>query len=384
MVHIQAKNDNQSVLAMMSDTCRFAIINDEYKELQPYLENIQRQKRIKTIYLSDRSNVIVASSEPGTLGRPLPELEDYGHNYWLRQQLLNKAGLVGTLAVEFSNELLFKAYKEGRTRAINSALLFMIFIVAVTILLVYFVTRRLSRLVDAVNAVAQGNFDIRIDSSGSDEISMLCKKFNSMTHQLKLSLEERKQAEEAFKRIFELSLDMVCIADIKGSFRKINPAWNTILGYQEIELLEKPLLDFIHPEDQARTLEVIKEKLGKGEPVFNFENRYRCKDGTYKWLEWISRPILDEGVTYAIARDVSKRKQAEEEKEVLIAELNRALDEVKTLRGIIPICSYCKKIRDDEGAWDIIEAYICSHSEAQFSHSVCPDCYQKFKDSDLD
>ncbi len=57
--------------------------------------------------------------------------------------------------------------------------------------------------------------------------------------------------------------------------------------------------------------------------------------------------------------------------------LQKALDEIKTLRGIIPICSYCKKIRDDQGAWDIIEAYICNHSEAQFSHGVCPECYKK-------
>ncbi len=58
-------------------------------------------------------------------------------------------------------------------------------------------------------------------------------------------------------------------------------------------------------------------------------------------------------------------------------ELQDALKEIKTLHGIIPICSYCKKIRDDKGAWDIIEAYICDHSDAQFSHGVCPDCYKK-------
>jgi len=62
---------------------------------------------------------------------------------------------------------------------------------------------------------------------------------------------------------------------------------------------------------------------------------------------------------------------------VAINTLRTALDEVKTLRGIIPICSYCKKIRDDKGAWDIVEAYICDHSDAQFSHGICPDCYKK-------
>jgi len=143
---------------------------------------------------------------------------------------------------------------------------------------------------------------------------------------------ERKKAETSFKRIFDLSIDMVCIADINGYFRKVNPAWSKILGYQENELLEKPFLDFVHPDDKGTTLKMIKEKLSKGEAVFNFENRYRGKDGTYKWLEWLSHPILEEGVTYAIAHDVSKRKMAEEEKEKLIAKLNIALREVKTLR----------------------------------------------------
>ncbi len=74
---------------------------------------------------------------------------------------------------------------------------------------------------------------------------------------------------------------------------------------------------------------------------------------------------------------ISIRQRAEEEKNTLITELHAALAEVKTLKGIIPICSYCKKIRDDEGVWSQLEAYIYSHSSAEFSHGLCPDCYQK-------
>lgn len=78
-----------------------------------------------------------------------------------------------------------------------------------------------------------------------------------------------------------------------------------------------------------------------------------------------------------LSKEISTRKQAESELKRSVQELNKAFDEIKTLRGIIPICSYCKKIRDDKGAWDILEAYICNHSEAQFSHGVCPECYKK-------
>jgi hypothetical protein len=73
-------------------------------------------------------------------------------------------------------------------------------------------------------------------------------------------------------------------------------------------------------------------------------------------------------------RDVTKRVQAEKEREELIADLEEALASIKTLRGLIPICVSCKKIRDDEGYWNQVEVYIAQHSEAEFTHGICPDC----------
>jgi len=78
-----------------------------------------------------------------------------------------------------------------------------------------------------------------------------------------------------------------------------------------------------------------------------------------------------------IARDISQRRQAEEERDRFIRELQDALAEIKTLRGIIPICSSCKKIRDDEGYWEQVEVYVRDRSEAEFSHSICPECAKK-------
>jgi len=75
--------------------------------------------------------------------------------------------------------------------------------------------------------------------------------------------------------------------------------------------------------------------------------------------------------------DITDRKQAEEERERLITELQSAIEHIKTLRGIIPICASCKKIRDDKGYWQQVEAYVSRHTEAQFSHGVCPDCMKK-------
>jgi glucose-6-phosphate 1-dehydrogenase len=86
-------------------------------------------------------------------------------------------------------------------------------------------------------------------------------------------------------------------------------------------------------------------------------------------------------VIYGVARDITPRKQAEEERERLLEELQTALAEVKTLRAFLPMCSYCKRIRDDEDYWHSVEAYISKHTNTQFSHGICPACLaQHFDD----
>ncbi len=124
-------------------------------------------------------------------------------------------------------------------------------------------------------------------------------------------LTARRKAEEDLQNIFNLSLDMVCIADINTStFVRVNPAFTRVLGYDEAELLGRPFLDFIHPDDVERTAAVVRESLRAGESVLNFEDRYRCKDGSYRWLSWTSQPKPEQGLTYSVARDITRQKQA--------------------------------------------------------------------------
>lgn len=129
---------------------------------------------------------------------------------------------------------------------------------------------------------------------------------------LSLHLSQSGGAEEDFAAIFSMALDMICIADIHtAAFLKVNPAFTEILGYSESELLEKPFYDFIHPDDIASTNTVVEQKLRMGNKVIDFENRYRCKDGSYRWLSWVSHPIPEKGKTYAIARDITEMKKTE-------------------------------------------------------------------------
>ncbi len=122
--------------------------------------------------------------------------------------------------------------------------------------------------------------------------------------------------QEAFRRelenIFQMSSDLICVADLASfTFKHINPSFSTVLGYPEHELLDKPFLDFVHPDDRESTIAVVEEKLSRGEKVISFTNRYRCADGSYRWLDWISHPIAEEGMTYAIARDITARRRTE-------------------------------------------------------------------------
>lgn len=107
-----------------------------------------------------------------------------------------------------------------------------------------------------------------------------------------------------------MSLDLLCIAS--GShFIKINPAWQSVLGYSEEDLLGKPFLSFIHPDDVESTLQEV-DRLNRGEKTINFENRYRCKDGSYKWLSWYTSPDPNSGLLYAVAHDISPQKELNE------------------------------------------------------------------------
>lgn len=128
---------------------------------------------------------------------------------------------------------------------------------------------------------------------------------------LRTVVSERKRAEEDLSRYFTVSLDLMCIAGFDGYFKRLNPAWEKTLGFTQVELLARPCLDFVHPEDRAAT-QAEAEKVHAGKTVISFENRYRCKDGSYRRLLWKAVPVTDQQLVYAAARDITERKQAEE------------------------------------------------------------------------
>ncbi len=160
--------------------------------------------------------------------------------------------------------------------------------------------------------VAKGEPEVRAPAFAG-EPGVLAENFNMMlanidenTHKLYNEMEEHKRAEEELTRFFNLVPDMVCVATTDGRFLKVNPIWHDVLGYTEQELLSIPFLDLIHPDDREATLKEM-AKLSSGELTMHFTNRYLCKDGSYKWLEWASAPSADRSVLFAAARDITER-----------------------------------------------------------------------------
>jgi eukaryotic-like serine/threonine-protein kinase len=122
---------------------------------------------------------------------------------------------------------------------------------------------------------------------------------------------QRRQAEEERDRFFNLSLDMLCVAGFDSYFKRVNSAFERALGFTIEEMRSEPFLNFVHPDDRAATLAEF-ERLMAGANTIFFENRYRCKDGSYRWMQWTSTPDFDQQVIYAAARDITESKQIQE------------------------------------------------------------------------
>ena len=140
---------------------------------------------------------------------------------------------------------------------------------------------------------------------------------------------------ETGNRFIDLSVDMFCIAGFDGFFKSLNPSWQTVLGFTTEELMAKPYLEFIHPEDRPATVaEDI--RLQNREVTFAFENRYLCKDGSYKWMLWNAVSVPEQNIIYAVARDITERKKVQRQIEQQNRELalrNREVERATTLKS---------------------------------------------------
>ncbi len=167
--------------------------------------------------------------------------------------------------------------------------------------------------------------------SGGDELGLLEQALESAASTL-------RRHEEESDRFFTLSLDLLCILDLNGGFKRANPAFTRTLGYYEADLLAGNVFDFVHPEDRAATAAQF-EGLTNGIPITYFENRFRSADGSYKWLAWTSAPFLAEGLAYAVARDRTRQRSDEQAARQSMARLTCVLESITDAFFAVD-CSY--------------------------------------------
>jgi len=190
-----------------------------------------------------------------------------------------------------------------------------------------------------------------------------------------------RESEERFRGIFEDGPLGMIILKPGDRIVNANKAFCDMVGFTGPVLEGNSFLDIIHPEDQQRAGELLRQ-LVRGElPLFQFEYRITKKDGDHLWANSVTTALHNEHGTLihalSMIQDITGRKMAEQKQEMLIQELQDAMAKIKLLRGLLPMCAWCKKIRDDNGYWKKVETYIEEHSDAHFTHGICPDCLKE-------
>ena len=171
-----------------------------------------------------------------------------------------------------------------------------------------------------------------------------------------------------------------------GGLLFMNPEAERVLGWSQAELTNKNIHDVFHNRKPDGTILSAAEcpilgVISTGAKFISTEEVFTRKDGEMFPVAVSSSPLLEEDKiigSVTAFRDISEIKKSERERSELIAELQLALEKVKLLSGLLPICASCKKIRDDKGYWNQIESYIREHSEAQFTHGICPECAKEY------
>jgi PAS domain S-box-containing protein len=199
----------------------------------------------------------------------------------------------------------------------------------------------------------------------------------------KVAEELVRESEAKFRAVFDSAGIGIAISALDGSLLECNPALERMLGYERGELQGQSLGRIAHPDDLALQRDHVRRVLaGAQTKGFSTERRYVRKDRRIVWGRITATLVRDTKGNpqygLGLVEDITERKASEQERERLLSKVQEAMANVKTLSGFVPICSSCKKIRDDRGFWIQIEQYLAYHTGVQFSHGICPDCLKQF------
>lgn len=229
-------------------------------------------------------------------------LTDYrGEEVWAAARLLPELGWA--VVVKFDAEEEREAILGFREQLIAVGFSLSAFAILFGVLLGLRFAKPIQDLAEVANRIRMGELGARTEVDREDELGLLALTFNEMAEEL----EDQVGLLREYEQFFDLSPDMLCIAGTDGYFKRVNPAFERILGWPKEELLGRPFVEFVHPDDVART-ERETERLSQGVPTVSFENRYRLPDGAYTWLRWTCHPDPETGRLYAVARPVAGKE----------------------------------------------------------------------------
>ncbi|MFH1035459.1 MAG: MASE3 domain-containing protein [Pseudomonadota bacterium] len=200
--------------------------------------------------------------------------------------------------------------------------------------------------------------------------------YDLLFRELKRGEQELRQSEQTARTLLNAPRDAALLLDLEGFTVAANQAAAREMGASPEELRGRLVWEYL-PAEVADTRRALLQQAVRTGQMARLQDQHGGR-----WLDIAVYPLLDEqGVVWRLAvfsRDITERKLRDQERERLLAQLQKALAEVKTLSGLLPICAHCKRIRDDKGEWERIENYISRRSQAEFTHAICPDCAQRF------
>jgi len=196
---------------------------------------------------------------------------------------------------------------------------------------------------------------------------------------IKKAEQQIRTQKQYFEALFNSAVDGIISLDLEDCIVDVNPQFEKLFGYKISEIKGRNIDDVIVRKGDFKEANEVTHLIQRGGIAVSEGKRLR-KDGSLIDVSIGGAPIVVGGKqigVLAVYRDITDRKKAEGERERIIQDLQDALNRVKTLSGLIPICANCKKIRDDQGYWSDVELYISKHSEAEFSHGLCSECMEK-------
>jgi PAS domain S-box-containing protein len=255
----------------------------------------------------------------------------------------------------------------------------------VAALFVSSVTKPIHLLAVAAQALERGDMHARVPVRSSDELGQLALTFNRMA-ETRMQFEATILAgERKLRNITSHLAEGIYVLDQQGKITFMNPEAERLLGWTREELNEKGAHSLVHyrkadgtllPSEACEMHDVVLS----GKNYMSADEVFVRKDGTVFPIAVVTSPIWEEGkVVSAVTafRDISRQKELEQERSQLILAYEDALNNIKTLKGLVPICASCKKIRDDKGFWNHLEVFIQQRTDAEFSHGICPACAKK-------